>query len=105
MGAKGVPRASLGGSSGLSATTQVFLLLVCPAWLALMICAEMRCDLLGSCGGERALGVTERWLPKGQTQLIQVTQNPEVAEAGRSLRAPSTPPTSPACPEEQVPQF
>lgn len=68
------------------------LLLVCPGWLALMICAEMRCNLLGSvpcCDGERALGVTESWLPEGETQLIQVTQSPGVAGAGRSLRSPS----------------
>lgn len=69
------------------------LVLVCPDWLALIICAEMRCNLLGSfpCSdSERALDVTGKWLPKalqGETQLIQVTQNPGVPEVGRSLRA------------------
>lgn len=69
------------------------LVLVCPGWLALIICAEMRCNLLGNfpCSdSERAFDVTGKWLPKalqGETQLIQVTQNPGVPGVGRSLRA------------------
>lgn len=77
------------------------LLLLCPAWLALMICAEMRCNLLGSfpCrAGGRALGVTERCLPRGQPQLIQVTPNPGLAGAGRSLKAASHSSQQPSLP-------
>lgn len=92
-----MPRASLDGSNCHSGSLEVS---ASPQVLpgpglprTLLICAEMGCNLPGSfpcCDAGRALDVTEKWLPQalqGETQLIQVAQNPVVAGAGRSLRA------------------